>query len=58
MANYTGYNVRTRKKTTINNPKLITLANGKKAVKGTAADDGKTTVFLIISAAEAQQLKD
>ena len=58
MKNMTAFNVRTRRKTAINNPKLIVLSNGKKAVKGIAADDGKTTVFRILSAEEAKDMKD
>jgi hypothetical protein len=31
------------------------MKNGRKAIKGTAADDGKTQVFRILSSIEAQQ---
>jgi hypothetical protein len=57
MKEMTAYNVKTRKKTAIKNPQLVTLKNGKKAVKGTAADDGKTTLFRIISAADAKDFQ-
>jgi hypothetical protein len=57
MKEISGYNVRTRKKTTMKNPQLITMKNGKHALKGTAADDNKTIMYRIISATEAQQLK-
>ena len=55
MKNISAYNVRTRKKTTINSPKLVVMKNGRKAIKGTAADDGKTPVFRILSVAEAKE---
>ena len=57
MKNMSAYNMKTRKKTTINNPKLITMKNGRPAIKGTAADDGKTPVFRILSSTEAKQFK-
>jgi hypothetical protein len=33
------------------------MKNGRKAIKGIAADDGKTPVFRIISSTEAQQFE-
>ncbi len=54
MKEISAYNVKTRKKTTIKNPQLVTLKNGRKAVKGIAADDGKTVVFHMISEADAK----
>lgn len=57
MENISAYNVRTRKKTTIKNPTLVTMKNGRKAIKGIAADDGKTTVFRMMSSTEAQQFE-
>jgi hypothetical protein len=57
MKEITAYNVKTRKQTTINNPKLVTLKNGRQAIKGIAADDSKTTLFRIISAADAKNFK-
>jgi hypothetical protein len=55
MENISAYNVRTRKKTTINNPQLVTMKNGRKAIKGIAADDGKTPVFRMLSVAQAKE---
>jgi hypothetical protein len=57
MKEISAYNVRTRNKTTMKNPKLVTMKNGKHALKGIAADDNQTTLFRIISAAEAQKIK-
>jgi hypothetical protein len=55
MKGISAYNVKTRKKTTISNPKLVTMKNGRKAIKGIAADDGKTPVFRILSVAQAKE---
>jgi hypothetical protein len=55
MKEVTAYNVRTRKKSTIQNPELVTLKNGKKALKGIAADDGKTVLYRMISESEAKE---
>jgi hypothetical protein len=57
MKEVPAYNVKTRTKTTIKNPELITFKNGKNALKGIAADDGKTTLYRIISAKDAEDFK-
>ncbi len=57
MKEISAFNVRTRKKTNMKNPQLITMKNGKKAIKGIASDDGKTVLFRIVSAAQAAQFK-
>jgi hypothetical protein len=57
MKEITAYNVKTRTKTKIKNPQLVTLKNGKNALKGVAADDGKTMLFRIISAADAKDFQ-
>jgi hypothetical protein len=54
MKEITAYNVKTRKKTGIKNPQLITMKNGRRAIKGIAIDDGKTTLYRMISDAEAK----
>jgi hypothetical protein len=54
---YKAFNLRTRNTCTINNPKVVTMSNGRKAVQGIASDDGKTKVFRILSLAEARQLE-
>lgn len=51
------YNVRTRKKTTIKEPQLITMKNGRKAITGIAEDDGKTKLFRMVSEAEAREFE-
>jgi hypothetical protein len=54
MKNVEAYNVKTRKKTTINNPQLVTMKNGRKAITGVAADDGKTKLYRMVSDTEAK----
>jgi hypothetical protein len=46
------YNLRTRQKCTIKEPEIVTMKNGRKAVRGIASDDGKTRVFRILKAEE------
>ena len=61
MKELVAYNFKTRKKCEIINPELVTLRNGRKAIKGLAADDRQTMVFMMISDAKAkdfQQLSD
>jgi hypothetical protein len=53
-AEYKAFNLRTRKECTILNPEIVTMKNGRKAVQGTASDDGKTKVFRIMSAKEIE----
>jgi len=55
MKEITAYNVKTRQKTNIKNPQLITMKNGRKAIKGIASDDGKTTLYRMISDSEAKE---
>jgi hypothetical protein len=51
------YNLRTRQKCTIQDPEIVTMKNGRKAVRGIASDDGKTKVFRILKAEEVAQLE-
>jgi len=46
----TAYNLKTKQHTTMLKPELVTLKNGRKALRGVAADDGKTTVVKMLSA--------
>lgn len=45
----TAYSLKLRKAVEIANPKLVTLKNGRKAVRGVAAEDPSSTVFRILS---------
>lgn len=55
MKEVTAYNLKTKRHVTILNPELVTLKNGRKALRGTASDDGKTTVIKILSPAAAAE---
>ncbi|MDE2899533.1 MAG: hypothetical protein OXN15_00685 [Chloroflexota bacterium] len=57
MADLTAYSFKLRKTVVISNPKLVTLKNGRPAVRGVAAEDPNTSVFRILSTAEADQLR-
>jgi hypothetical protein len=57
MKELTAYNVRTCKKCNIIDPKLVVLKNGRRAIKGLADDDRKTTVFRMVSDAEAREFQ-
>jgi hypothetical protein len=58
MKEILAYNVKTRKKTSINNPQLVTMKNGRKAITGVAADDGKTKLYRMISEDEARSFQE
>jgi len=45
----TAYSLQLRKTVEIANPKIVTLKNGRKAVRGVAAEDPSSTVFRILS---------
>lgn len=53
----TAFNMKTRQRTTIIDPKLVTHNNGTKAITGIAADDGVTKVHKFISKADAAELE-
>ena len=50
------YDVKARKKVKIVDPKLVTLKNGRKAIKGTSAETG-IGLFRIVSPEQAKQFK-
>ena len=57
MKELIAYNFKTRNKCEIINPELVTLKNGRKAIKGPAADDRQTKVFTMISDAAAKEFQ-
>ena len=50
------YDVKARKKVKIEDPKLVTLKNGRKAIKGTSPETG-IVLFRIISPEQAKEFK-
>ena len=57
MADLTAYSFKLRKNVVIRNPKLVALKNGRPAVRGVADEDPDTSVFRILSTAEADALR-
>ncbi|MDE2717797.1 MAG: hypothetical protein F4Y50_13585 [Dehalococcoidia bacterium] len=57
MADLTAYSFKLRKNVVIKDPKLVMLKNGRPAVRGVAEEDPDTSVFRILSAAEADKLR-
>ena len=57
MVELTAYSVKLRRKVAINNPKLVTLKNGRMAVQGEAADDPSSKVFRIISDSQVEEVR-
>ncbi|MYB48226.1 MAG: hypothetical protein F4X72_02965 [Dehalococcoidia bacterium] len=57
MADLTAYSFKLRKNVEIKDPKLVMLKNGRPAVRGVAEEDPDTSVFRILSAAEADKLR-
>jgi hypothetical protein len=57
MTDLTAYNVRTKTKVQILEPEVVTLGNGRMAVKGKASDDGRP-VMRMVSAADAERIAE
>ena len=57
MKGLTAYCFVLRKKCEILEPTVVTLKNGRKAVRGRAKDAPKYTVFRILSDSEAKQVE-
>lgn len=53
----TGYCMGLKRVVEIDDPELVTMKNGRKAVKGVAADDPKYRVFRILGAEEALEVE-
>lgn len=56
MQEFEAYNVKTKLKTKVLEAEIVTMKNGRKAVRGIAADDGATKVYKILSKAEEESL--
>lgn len=57
MEGLTAYCLPLRRRCEILEPTVVTLKNGRKAVRGRAKDAPQYTVFRIVSDAEAKQLE-
>ena len=57
MEGLTAYCLPLRKRCEILEPELVTLKNGRKAVRGRAKDAPQYTIFRIVSDSEAKQIE-
>ncbi len=57
MEGLTAYCLALRRRCEILEPRVVTLRNGRKAVRGRAKDAPQYTVFRIMSESEAQQVE-
>ena len=56
MAELRAYSVGLKKMVTIKNPELVTLKNGRKAVRGVAAEDPSSRVLRFLRDEQAEEL--
>ena len=57
MEELTAYCLPLRKRCEILEPRIVTMKNGRKAVRGKAKDAPQHTIFRIVSDAEAEKLE-
>ena len=57
MIELTAYSLKLRKTVAIKNPELVTLKNGRKAVRGVTAEDPSSKVFRIVSDKQAEEIR-
>ena len=55
--NLTAYSMKLRKTVEIAEPKLVTMKNGRKAVRGVAAEDPTQKVFRILSDSQVAEVE-
>ena len=57
MEELKAYSVKLRKMVDIKDPELVTLKNGRKAVRGVASEDPSSKVLRIVSDKQAEEIK-
>ena len=57
MVELKAYSVKLRKMVDIKDPELVTLKNGRKAVRGVASEDPSSRVFRIVSDEQAEEIR-
>ncbi|MDE2836060.1 MAG: hypothetical protein OXL97_00920 [Chloroflexota bacterium] len=57
MVDLTAYSVKLRKMVAIKDPELVTLKNGRKAVRGVAEEDPSSRVIRIVSDKDAEEVR-
>lgn len=56
MVELTAYSVKLRKQVDIKDPELVTLKNGRKAVRGVASEDPTSKVIRMVSNEQAEEI--
>ena len=51
------YSVKLRKMVTIKDPEIVTLKNGRKAIRGVASEDPSSKVLRIVSDKQAEEIQ-
>ena len=51
------YSIKLRKMVSIKDPEVVTLKNGRKAVRGVAAEDPSNKVIRIVSDKQAEEIQ-
>ena len=57
MVELKAYSVKLRKMVDIKDPELVTLKNGRKAVRGVAAEDPTSKVIRMVNDEQAEELR-
>ena len=57
MVELTAYSLKLRKNVAIKDPELVTLKNGRMAVRGVAAEDPSSKVVRIVSDKQAEEVR-
>ena len=58
MEELTAYSVKLRKMVVIKYPELVTLKNGRMAVRGVASEDTSSKVIRILSDKQAEEIRE
>ena len=57
MIELKAYSVKLRKMVDIKDPELVTLKNGRKAVRGVASEDPSSKVIRMVSEKQAEEIR-
>ncbi len=57
MVELKAYSVKLRKMVDIKDPELVTLKNGRKAIRGVASEDPSSKVIRIVNDEQAEELR-
>ncbi len=57
MSELKAYSVKLRKMVSIKDPEVVTLKNGRKAVRGVASEDPSSKVIRIVSDKQAEEIQ-